>query len=85
MVQKNFTLVPRHNSSLGFVTAQENRSTEITNNNNNKNRGGPLTPAPSKKKCTVTVDQFYYSYSYTGSGSQRPGLSTRVVRAFLFW
>ena len=36
MVQQIFTLVPRLNPSLGFVTAQEIWSTENTNNNNNK-------------------------------------------------
>ena len=37
MVQQIFTLVPRLNTSLGFVTAQEIWSTENTNNNNNNN------------------------------------------------
>ena len=36
VVQQIFTLVPRLNPSLGFVTAQEIWSTENTNNNNNK-------------------------------------------------
>ena len=38
VVQQIFTLVPRLNPSLGFVTAQEIRSTENTNNNNKKQR-----------------------------------------------
>ena len=37
MVQQIFTLVPRLNPSLGFVTEQEIWRTENTNNNNNNN------------------------------------------------
>ena len=37
MVQQIFTLVPRLNPSLGFVTMHEIWSTENTNNNNNNN------------------------------------------------
>ena len=49
MVQQIFTLVPLLNLSLGFVTAQENWSTENTNNNKKKEVEPWLgrLPAPS--------------------------------------
>ena len=48
MKQQIFTLVPRFNPSLGFVTAQEIQNTTNNNNNNKKQRrnldSGALRP-----------------------------------------
>ena len=65
VVQQIFTLVPKLNPSLGFVTAQEIWSTENTNNNNKKQRrnldSGAFRPRITKiEVVSVAVNQFMH-------------------------